>query len=120
MDTSVLVVDDDPAFRGLAVRLLASSGFAIVGEAGTVEDGMTSALALRPAAILVDVRLPDGSGIVLARALVALPWVPRVLLTSSDTVTADEIAGRDGRVALAFVPKDELANAPLMHLLGGD
>jgi DNA-binding NarL/FixJ family response regulator len=119
VDTSVLVVDDDVAFRGLALRILRSFGFAIVGEAGTVEAGMTAALSLRPDAILVDVRLPDGSGIALAKALLVLPWTPRVLLTSSDDDAAGEIAADRNGLPLTFVPKDELPNAPLVRLLAG-
>jgi CheY-like chemotaxis protein len=119
VDTSVLVVDDDSAFRGLALRILRSCGFEIVGEADTVAAAMTAALSLRPDAILVDVRLPDGSGIVLARALAALPWMPRVLLTSSDDDAAGEIAADGHGPPLTFVPKDELPNAPLALLLAG-
>ncbi|MDX6726310.1 MAG: hypothetical protein QOK49_1115 [Baekduia sp.] len=120
VDISVLVVDDDAAFRGLAVRILTSCGFDIVGQAETVASGMTRALALRPDAILVDVRLPDGSGIVLGLELAALPWAPRVVLTSSDSDAEGEIPTYDHRAALAFVPKDELPNAPLVRLLAGD
>jgi DNA-binding NarL/FixJ family response regulator len=114
---SVLVIDDDVAFRGLALRILRSHGFAIVGEAGTVEHGMAAAMELQPEAILVDVRLPDGSGIALARSLAALPWTPRIVLTSSDDDAADEIAAGEDARSLAFVPKDELPNAPLVALL---
>jgi CheY-like chemotaxis protein len=120
VDTSVLVVDDDLAFRGLALRILRSCGFEIAGEAATVAAGMTAALSLRPDAILVDVRLPDGSGIDLGRELAALPWLPRVVLTSSDSGAADEIAAQEDGSVMAFVPKDELPNAPLVRLLAGD
>lgn len=118
MPRSVLIVDDDPAFRGLARRMLTASGLSVVGEAENVEEAGPAAAALRPDAVLVDVMLPDGDGMTLARELAALPWSPRVVLTSSysDAASEEEI-GRDGVVA--FVPKQELPTAPLGRLLGG-
>jgi DNA-binding NarL/FixJ family response regulator len=113
---SVLLVDDDPDFRGLARRLLIAAGLAVVGEAATVAAATAAALDLRPAAALVDVGLPDGNGIALAGALTALPWDLRVVLTSTDADAAspDDVR-RSG--ADAFVPKADLPNAPLLQLL---
>jgi DNA-binding NarL/FixJ family response regulator len=118
MSGSVLIVDDDPAFRRLAARLLAAFGLGVGGEAETVAGALAVASSLKPDAVLVDVGLPDGDGITLAAELAALPWRPRVLLTSSDSEAAS--AGdlrRSG--AEGFVPKDQLPNAPLHELLGG-
>jgi DNA-binding NarL/FixJ family response regulator len=113
---SVLIVDDDAGFRGLARPMLAACGLVVVGEAETVSTAMVAAMQLRPAAVLVDVGLPDGDGVALAGELSALPWSPRVLLTSidPDAVTADDLGfcGADG-----FVAKDELPDAPLRQLL---
>ena len=118
MSGSVLVVDDDPAFRRMARSLLAGFGLAVAGEAGTAAAALAAAGALRPDAVLVDVRLPDRDGVALARELVALPWHPRVVLTSSN---ADAATGREVKAsgAEAFVPKVQLPNAALRELLGG-
>ena len=89
MPTSVLVVDDDPEFRALAVRMLAGMGLSVVGEAGTVEAATRAARRLRPQSALVDVGLPDGDGVTLAGALAALPWRPRIVLTSTDPEAID-------------------------------
>jgi DNA-binding NarL/FixJ family response regulator len=117
MSGSVLVVDDDPAFRVLARRVLAAFGLGVAGEAETVAAAIAAAGALMPDSVLVDVGLPDGDGIELAGVLVALPWRPRVVLTSSDAeaVTPGDVL-RTG--VEAFVPKDELPNAALNLLLG--
>lgn len=117
MARSVLVVDDDAAFRGLARRMLATSGLIVVGEAGSVAEGTAAAAKLKPDAALVDVMLPDGDGVALARELASLPWSPRVMLTSSsaDAAGPAEI-GSDG--AVAFVPKQELPTAPVKRLFG--
>jgi DNA-binding NarL/FixJ family response regulator len=74
MRLSVLVVDDDPMFRGVARRILSAGGLDVVGEACTAEAATIVALELRPDALLVDVGLPDGDGVVLALQLAALPW----------------------------------------------
>ncbi len=114
---SVLVVDDDPEFRNLARRLLAATGVRVVGEAGTVAAALSGADRLKPSAFLVDVELPDGDGVTLARQLAALPWQPRVVLTSvdGDITTAEEARNAGAR---AFVTKAELPTAPLAQLLG--
>jgi CheY-like chemotaxis protein len=117
MKGSVLVVDDDPAFRRLAHRILESCGLGVAGEADTAASALSVAGALRPDAVLVDIGLPDGDGIALARQLTALPWRPRVVLTSSnaEAATASEVRGSG---AEAFVPKNELPSAALGDLLG--
>jgi DNA-binding NarL/FixJ family response regulator len=116
MSRAVIVVDDDPVFRGLARRILMACGLDVVGEAATVKDAIEMAEALEPDALLVDVGLPDGNGIELAQRLTAMPGRPRVVLTSSDPDAANlEDVRRVG--AQGFVPKDELPNAPLQELL---
>jgi DNA-binding NarL/FixJ family response regulator len=83
-----------------------------------VASATAAALELRPDAALVDVGLPDGDGIALAGTLSALPWRPRVVLTSTDADAAspDDVL-RSG--AGSFVPKADLPTAPLLQLLAG-
>ena len=118
MNTSVLVVDDDPEFRKLAGRLLAASGLTVVGEADSVAAALEAATRLEPSAVLVDVELPDGDGIRLARELASLAWQPRIVLTSinGDITNGDEARNAGAR---AFVDKADLPGAPLRELLGG-
>jgi DNA-binding NarL/FixJ family response regulator len=118
MTGSILVVDDDPDFRRLALRILAAVGLMSSGEAGTAAAALIAAAALKPDAVLLDVGLPDRDGLSLAGELAALPWRPRILLTSSD---ADAASASDVRRvgAHGFVPKDQLPNAPLRRLLIG-
>ena len=116
MRVSVLVVDDDAGFRGLAARILTDEGMIVAGEAATVREALEMAASVRPDAALVDVGLPDGDGVTLAQRLAALPWRPRVLLTSSDRdVTRPETALGAG--AVGFVAKDDLPDAALAQLL---
>ena len=113
------MVDDDPEFRRLAGRLLTASGMTVVGEADSVAAALEIAARLEPSAVLVDVELPDGDGIALARELAALPWRPRIVVTSIDgeITTSDEIRGVGAR---AFVNKADLPDTPLAQLLGGE
>jgi DNA-binding NarL/FixJ family response regulator len=119
MTPSVLVVDDDPAFRDLAVRMLTAANLNVVGEAGTAAEALAAAVALKPEAALVDVDLPDGSGVELAGELTALPWRPRIVLTSVDVDAAgpDDVR-RTG--ASAFVHKGELPSGAIARLLAGE
>jgi DNA-binding NarL/FixJ family response regulator len=119
MSGSVLVVDDDPVFRSLARRTLVGDGLVVVGEADSVATAMVAANELRPDAVLVDVGLPDGDGVSLARELTALPWRPRVVLTSTDPDAAspDAVCASGAR---AFIAKHDLPNAPLARLLSKD
>jgi DNA-binding NarL/FixJ family response regulator len=114
MAADVLVVDDDPGFRSLAMRLLQRAGLGIAGEAETVKQAMEAVLDLQPAAVLLDVSLPDGDGLTLAGELSKLPWKPRVVLISSDPDAAGS-GGLDRSGAAAFIPKDELTDLALQR-----
>jgi CheY-like chemotaxis protein len=116
---SVVVVDDDSEFRELAGRLLAASGLVVVGEAGSVVAARAAVVRLEPEAVLVDVELPDGDGVALARELAVLPWRPWVVLTSIDGGITSQEEARDAG-ARAFVDKAQLPNAPLGRLFGGE
>lgn len=117
MAVSVLVVDDDGGFRGLAARMLVAQGLVVVGEAATVREALQLAAALRPDAVLLDVNLPDGDGVTLARRLSSVPRRPRIVLTSSDgDATAHDDAVEAG--AVTFVPKADLPDVSLARMLG--
>ena len=117
MASSVLIVDDDPAFLSLATRVLEGMGIDVVATAQSAVTAIAVANASKPDAALVDIGLPDRGGIELAYELAALPWGPRVVLTSTDDDAARAIEPRDGRPKLPFVPKHELPTASLRRLL---
>jgi CheY-like chemotaxis protein len=119
MPFSVLIVDDDPAFRRLASRILAALGLTVAGEADTCAAAVAAAGSLHPEAALVDFGLPDGDGVTLAAELVALPWRPRVVLTSSDP-DAVSPAMAEAAGAVGFLAKTELTDGSLRRMLTGE
>lgn len=67
---TIMLVDDHELIRaGLRHALEARGAFRVVSEAGTVKDGKARAAAARPDGAVIDVRLPDGSGLELAKEL---------------------------------------------------
>jgi CheY-like chemotaxis protein len=110
---TVLLVDDDPGFLSVAARLIEAIGLSVAATAVDAAGALSAANAHRPDAALVDIGLPDRDGGDLARDLLALPWAPRIVLTSTDP----DASGPDG---VPFVPKDQLPTVPLRSLLTGN
>jgi CheY-like chemotaxis protein len=117
MAISVLVVDDDPSALCLATRVLADIEVEVAATAADAATAIQAAHSAKPDAALVDVGLPDRDGIDLAYELAALPWKPRVVLTSSDRDAVSGIESQPGRDALPFLPKQELTDGRLHRLL---
>ena len=110
MPRTVLVVDDSAAFRATAQVLLRARGYEVVGAAGDLASAHAAAAELRPDCVLLDVNLPDGDGVTMARSFEA-----HVVLVSTLDLGGD-IVERSG--AHGFVPKTELASPRLVELLG--
>jgi DNA-binding NarL/FixJ family response regulator len=117
MTPSALLVDDDPVFLSLARRILEGMGVEVVATAESSAAAIEAAHATKPEAALVDIGLPDGDGADLGSQLAALPWRPRVVLTSSDRDILSTLDAGDRRRSLPFLPKEELADGALRRLL---
>jgi two-component system, NarL family, response regulator DevR len=97
----LLLVDDHEVVRqGLAALLDRREGFQVVAEAGTVVEAVDLAERYRPDLVIMDVRLPDGSGIEACREIRAEhPEVRVVMLTSypdEEAVLSAIVAGASG------------------------
>jgi CheY-like chemotaxis protein len=104
MPWTVVIVDDHARFRRSARKLLELEGFAVIGEAADGASGVEVVERLRPDVVLLDVALPDTSGLALVPALSVISDV--VLVSSRDP---GDVAGTVRRSeALAFIPKDQL------------
>lgn len=68
-NTVVLVDDHDLIRQGLARAFERHEDFTVVGEAGSVAEGLSQVAATNPAVVVTDVRLPDGTGLDLVRSL---------------------------------------------------
>lgn len=88
METTVLIVDDFPLAReGIASALRADRGIRVVGEAGSAAEAIERVRALEPDVVLLDLRLPDGGGPDLIRALIAeVPSVGVLVLTAIERI----------------------------------
>ncbi len=99
--TRVLLVDDHEVVReGLRTLLSRRPGLEVAGGVGTVAEAISEAERLHPAVIVMDVRLPDGSGIEACRNIrSANPEIQVLMLTSyadEEAVVAAIMAGAAG------------------------
>jgi DNA-binding NarL/FixJ family response regulator len=106
MATSVLLIDDHDLIRqGLSRAFERDPDFDVVGQAGTLAEGERMAAGLRPDVVVIDVRLPDGSGLDatkrLRRARDEVGIVVLTMYAGDEQLFAALEAG-----ASAFVPKD--------------
>jgi DNA-binding NarL/FixJ family response regulator len=97
----MLVVDDHEVVRqGLVAMLARRPNFQVVAEAGTAADSIELARKFKPDLVIMDVRLPDGSGIEACREIRAeMPDTKVVILTSypdEEAVFSAIIAGASG------------------------
>lgn len=101
----VMIVDDHEIVRrGIAEIVDRSDGLVVVAEAGSVAEALRRAELVRPEVVLVDLQLPDGTGIDIVNALrSSLPQTHPVVLTSFDDDDALSEALRAG--ARAFLLK---------------
>ena len=111
----LLLVDDHEVVRlGLRTLFEEAGGFQVVDEAGTLSAAIAEAGRLTPDVVLMDVKLPDGSGVEACRAIRAAQPATRVLFLTSyaddDAVLATILAGADGFL-LKDVSGDDLLRA---------
>ncbi|MCP2338444.1 DNA-binding NarL/FixJ family response regulator [Actinomadura rupiterrae] len=79
----VMVVDDHPMWRDAVARDLAEAGHEVVATAGDGRTALRVAAAARPQVAVVDLQLPDISGVEVTRGLVAADPPVRVLVLSA-------------------------------------
>jgi len=115
-DLKVVIADDHPVLRG-GIRSLLSSieGYEVVAEASTGTGALDSILDNKPDIAILDVSMPELSGIVVAtRAMEVLPELKVIMLSMHSEPTYAIDAFRAG--ALAYVLKDSPAEEILTAL----
>lgn len=108
----VLVVEDEPAISDLVRRYLTAAGFGVHLETG-VHGALEAVRRLRPAAVLLDVGLPDGDGTDVCRAMRERgDWTPVLFVTARDE-EVDRVLGlelgADDYVTKPFSPRELVA-----------
>lgn len=101
----ILVAEDDANARSVVVDLLAALGHTVVSEVATGREAIERAREVLPDVVLLDVHMPDGSGIEAAEEIASsLPGTAVVLFSGDQSVTLSE---RDiaATAAIAFLPK---------------
>jgi len=99
---TVLIIDDDKLTRWSVSRILGRAGYR-VREAGSLTEGATALERQRPDVILLDIRLPDGDGFALLKAVrLGHPDLPVIMMTahaSPETELAALALGARGHLA---------------------
>jgi AmiR/NasT family two-component response regulator len=101
----VLIAEDDENARSLIADLLSTLGHTIVAEVSTGREAFERAKDVVPDVVLLDVHMPDGSGIEAAELITqTIPGVAVVLFSGDQTLT---LTDRDvtATAAIAFLPK---------------
>jgi DNA-binding NarL/FixJ family response regulator len=111
---SLLIVDDHEVVRqGLVALLGRRPEFQVVAEVGTVADAVEAARRFQPDLVVMDVRLPDGSGIEACREIRAERPATRVLILTSypdeDAVLSAIVAGASGYLLKQVRARDLVA-----------
>ena len=101
MSTRVLICDDHEVVReGLRGLISRQAGMSVVAEAGSVAEAIEAAARAKPDVVIMDVRLPDGSGVEACRAIREdRPETKVIMLTSyadDEALFASIIAGAAG------------------------
>lgn len=115
---TVLVVEDS-RFACEAVRMLCLRSGARIRRADSLASARKHLSVYRPTVVIVDVGLPDGSGLALIRALSqGLPRIDVILGTSGDPTVEDRVieAGADGFIGKPIASLAAFQAAVLMHL----
>ncbi|MDQ1659918.1 MAG: hypothetical protein QOD41_5001 [Cryptosporangiaceae bacterium] len=110
----VMVVDDHPMWRDAVARDLESAGFDVVATAADGAAAVRVALAVRPGVVVMDLQLPELSGVGATERIVASLADTRVLVLSASGEQSDVLdavkAGATGYLVKS-ASGDELAEA---------
>jgi DNA-binding NarL/FixJ family response regulator len=108
---TILIADDHPMVREGLRSMLAAPDLTIIGEAGSGQEAVAQVKRLRPAVVLMDIRMPDMDGIAALEAIKEAHVPSRVIMVTTYRNTAFLLralaAGADGFV-LKDIPRNDL------------
>lgn len=102
---NLLIADGERGVRQVLATLLRESGFTVIGEAENGGQALSLTRALRPDAVLLDLLLPNLSGIEVARTLKGERLAPVVALTEGGAASVEVIERANSAGILGFLSK---------------
>ncbi len=120
---SVLLVDDQPLVRaGLKIILSLADGFEVVGECSDGAAALAAVAQLRPAVVVMDVRMKGMDGVEATRRLRAIQDPPPVLILTTfddDEILSDALRAGAAGFVLKDAPAEDLIRATRVVAEGG-
>ena len=113
---TILIIDDHTLFReGLRAIIERNPGYEVIGEAGNSREGLQLVEKYKPDLVLVDISLPDRSGIELTRDIIKLSSKTRIIIVSMHSKT-DYIVKAFQAGATGYVIKESAATKLLQGI----
>ena len=102
---SILLAEDDANTRSLLTDLLSSLGYSVLAQVGSGREAVRRTQEVSPDVVLLDVHMPDGSGIEAAEEITQQAPGTAVVLFSGDESVSLSDREVSATAAIAFLPK---------------
>ena len=115
MKSTVLIIDDEVKLRGLLSHIICLEGFQVL-QAGNTQSGMKMLETEEVAVVLCDVKLPDGNGVDLTKAIKEkYPSIEVIVLTAFGTIADGVKAIKNGAFDYLTKGDDNEKIIPLLY-----
>ena len=115
MKSTVLIIDDEVKLRGLLSHIICLEGFQVL-QAGNAQAGMKMLETEEVAVVLCDVKLPDGNGVDLTKAIKEkYPSIEVIVLTAFGTIADGVKAIKNGAFDYLTKGDDNEKIIPLLY-----
>jgi two-component system NtrC family response regulator len=115
MKSTVLIIDDEVKLRGLLSHIICLEGFQVI-QAGDILTGMKILEREEVAVVLCDVKLPDGNGVDITKAIKEkYPFIEVIVLTAFGTIADGVKAIKNGAFDYLTKGDDNEKIIPLLY-----